>query len=263
MKLVHNCIKVNIYGNKENPALVFLHGFPFDSSMWNNQIEEFMSDYFVVTYDVRGLGDSYVGDGQYTMEAYVNDLCAVIDELGIEKPIICGLSMGGYIALRAVEREKDRFKALILCDTKTEADDDTAKLSRADAINLINVEGLASYANKFIPKCFCEKSIKEMPEVLEDLINKASRQNKVGVKAAVLAMLSRTDTTKALKKIDMPTLIICGAQDEISPSEKMEELSEKITNAVFKKIPKAGHLPAIENPEAFNKAIKAFLKKVK
>jgi len=98
-----NGLAVYTYGNKKNTPIIFVHGFPLDNTMWKNQIKFLQKDYYCITYDVRGLGNSYVGDGQYTMEAYVWDLFSIINELNLNKPVLCGLSMGGYISLRAVE----------------------------------------------------------------------------------------------------------------------------------------------------------------
>ena len=98
MKVSINSLSVNTFGDQNNQPIIFIHGFPYDHSMWENQINFLKEKYFCVAYDVRGLGESYVGDGQYTMEAYVNDLFSIINELKLKRPILCGLSMGGYIA---------------------------------------------------------------------------------------------------------------------------------------------------------------------
>lgn len=263
MKLVNKCIEVQLHGNRENQPIVFIHGFPYDHTMWNAQVNELKNDYYVVTYDIRGLGQSYVGDGQYTMEAYVHDLNAVIDELGLDNPIICGLSMGGYIALRAIESNTDKYAGLILCDTKAEDDDKEAKLKRAAGIDKINVSGLESFVEDFVPNCFAPKSIKEKSDIFEHTLNVARSHNKTGVKGALIAMLSRTNTSKSLNKINVPTLVVCGTNDKLTPPEVMEKMTKKIPNSTYKKVPNAGHMSPLENPEAFNKALRSFLKKVK
>ena len=103
MKTLDNNIQIFQKGDSHNLPLIFVHGFPFDHQMWDKQIEHFSKIYFCITYDIRGLGISPVGDGQYTMESHVDDLFDVMEKLGVVKPVLCGLSMGGYIALRAVE----------------------------------------------------------------------------------------------------------------------------------------------------------------
>jgi Predicted hydrolases or acyltransferases (alpha/beta hydrolase superfamily) len=136
--------------------------------MWKAQIDELSKNYFCVTYDIRGLGESPVGDGQYTMESFVDDLEIIIDKLKLDKPVICGLSMGGYISLRALERMQDKFSATILCDTRSEADNNEGKLKRAAAIKRINTEGLAPFAKDFITNCFGDNYKKTIKKNLKN-----------------------------------------------------------------------------------------------
>ncbi len=123
MKETINGLSVFLEGNNKNKSIIFLHGFPYDHTMWMAQINEFSKDYFCVSYDIRGLGESPAGNGQFTMESFVDDLEIIIDELKLDKPVLCGLSMGGYIGLRALERMQEKFSAAILCDTKSESDE--------------------------------------------------------------------------------------------------------------------------------------------
>lgn len=256
-----NGLSVHSYGNINNPAVVFIHGFPFDYTMWMNQLNSLKEDYYCVAYDIRGLGESYVGDGQYTMEFFVDDLFSIINEMNLEKPVLCGLSMGGYIALRAVERDQDKFSALILMDTKAEADNDAGKLNRARGINKINVEGLGSYVDSSVPNLFAEETPKEMKELYEHVLNHCKTHNPVGVKGCLLAMLSRTSTTTLLKKIKIPTLVMGGSFDKLTPPKEMRKMSEKIKESEFAIVPRAGHLSPLENPAFVNDMLKGFLKR--
>src|SRR3972149_4779485 len=131
----------NIDGNASGQPVVFIHGFPFSQQMWRSQVAELSRDYRVITYDVRGHGKSEVGDSQFTIEFFVDDLIALLDHLRIEKAVVIGLSMGGYIALRAIERHPERFSALGLCDTRSEADSDEGKVKRSANIKLVKTEG--------------------------------------------------------------------------------------------------------------------------
>jgi len=230
--------------------------------MWENQINILKEKYFCVAYDVRGLGESYVGDGQYTMEAYVNDLFSIINELKLKKPILCGLSMGGYIVLRAVERSMEIFKGLILCDTKSEADDDTAKMKRAAAINQINTEGLIKFVDVFVTNCFAEETPKEQEKMFLTTLFKAHKHDPIGIKGALIAIMSRTDTTSFLHKINIPTLVLCGSFDKLTPPPVMRAMSEKIPRSEFAIIPRSGHMTPLENPECVNDLIEGFLKRI-
>ncbi len=256
-----NGLRVFTKGNKNNNTIIFVHGFPYDHTMWNNQIEELKENYYCVTYDIRGLGESYIGDGQYTMEAFVWDLFSIMDGLHIENPVLCGLSMGGYISLRAVEKEQNRFSGLILCDTRSEADNNEGKLVRSNAIDKINVEGVEAFANDFVPKCFHNKTPERMSEMYEKILEITKSQNSIGVKGSLIAMLSRRDTTPSLKNIKIPTLILVGKKDTLTPPKIMIAMADKIKKSKFDIVPKAGHMSPLENPEFVNNKIRRFLEK--
>ena len=186
--------------------------------------DELSEKYFCITYDIRGLGESPVGDGQFTMESFVDDLEIIINELKLDKPILCGLSMGGYIGLRALERFEEKFSAVILCDTRSEADNYEGKLKRAAAIKRINTEGLAPFAKDFIKNCFGDDFKQKNKDEFEKRIAKSLSFDPVGVKGSLLAMLGRNDTTKYLNKITIPGLVICGENDALTPPEVMLSL---------------------------------------
>src|SRR4030066_2358497 len=114
MKKIINGLSIFLSGSNESKAIIFVHGFPFDHTMWQAQVDEFSKDYKCVSYDIRGLGESPAGDGQFTMESFVDDLEIILDEPKLNRPILCGLSMGGYISLRALERIREKFSAAIL-----------------------------------------------------------------------------------------------------------------------------------------------------
>ena len=259
MKFTINSLSVNEFGKKENQSIIFIHGFPYDYTMWENQIRALQKNYYCVAYDVRGLGESYVGDGQYTMEAFVHDLYSIIDEMGLNKPVICGLSMGGYIALRAVEIDQSKFGGLILCDTRSEADNDEGKLKRAAAINMINVEGLDKYVDSSVPRTFSEEAVKRKKKAFVTTMDVAKRSNPTGVKGCLIAMMGRTDTTKFLKKIKLPTLVLSGSFDVLTPPVMMRDMAVKIKGSEFAIVPRAGHMSPIENPSMVNDMIKGFM----
>ncbi len=261
METTINNLQVYTSGDKNNPSIIFVHGFPYDHTMWDNQVGVLKVNYYCVTYDIRGLGKSYVGDGQYTMEAFVWDLYSIIDELKLIKPTLVGLSMGGYIAFRAIEKEQDKFGSLILCDTRTESDNNEGKIKRSNAINQINIDGVEAFVNDFVPGCFHPKTIEKSSEMYESILADCKKQNAVGVKGALIAMLSRGDTTKSLKNIKIPTLVLCGRKDALTPPEIMEGIAKKIKKSKFVVVPKAGHMIPLENPEFVNKNILKFLEK--
>lgn len=262
MKEIINGLSVFLEGNNKSKSIVFIHGFPYDHTMWKAQIDELSKNYFCVAYDIRGLGESPVGDGQYTMESFVDDLESIIDELGLNKPILCGLSMGGYISFRALERMEAKFSAVILCDTRSEADNNEGRLKRAAAIKRINTEGLAPFAKDFITNCYGDHYKKIDKNDFENRIAKSSSFDPIGVKGSLLAMLGRNDTSEYLSKIKIPALVICGEHDALTPPPVMQSMAEKINGAEFVLIKNSGHMSPIENPLEVNKAINEFLNKL-
>lgn len=256
-----NGLNVITYGDPKNKPVIFVHGFPYDHLMWQNQVEFLKENYHCVLYDVRGLGNSIVGDGQYTMEFFVDDLFAIIKDLNLTKPVLCGLSMGGYISLRALERAQETFSAVILADTRADADDNAAKLKRAANINTINTEGLVKFCDMFVTNCFAEETPKEQESVFLNTLYRTHKQNPTGVKGCILAIMSRTDTTSFLPDIRIPALVIAGSFDKLTPPVYMRSMHEKIPGSEFAIVPRAGHMTPIENPDAFNDLIGGFLKR--
>lgn len=260
MKLI-NGLAVYESGNSSHQPVIFIHGFPFDHQMWKNQVEFLKNDYYCITYDLRGLGQSHVGDGQYTIEGYADDLFNLMGELKLENPVVCGLSMGGYIALRAIEKDEKQFGGMILIDTKSAADNDEGRLKRAAGIKKINSEGSEKFIEEFVPGCFGDIALKEMPEVYDKVLKRSLRSNPVGLKGCLLAMAGRTDTTPYLENITIPSLIICGSIDKLVPPPVMREMSDRIKASEFAAVPRAGHLSPLENPEFINDMLAGFLRR--
>jgi 3-oxoadipate enol-lactonase len=249
------------YGNINHIPIVFIHGFPFDHFMWQKQIEFLSREYFCVTYDLRGLGQNPVEDYQFTLEDLVDDLFDVVERSKISKPVICGLSMGGYISLRAVERDESKFRGVILCDTKAESDNDQGKIKRAGAIKKINDEGVDVFTSEFISGLFSEESKKNLSDEYTAVLKRSMESDPRGVKACLLAMAARTDTSGYLSKIKIPALLLCGENDALTPPDVMKQMADKINDAEFHIIKNAGHMSPIENPDDVNYSIISYLKK--
>jgi 3-oxoadipate enol-lactonase len=254
-------IAVHEYGDRNKVPIIFIHGFPFNSTMWAQQIKILKEQYYCVAYDVRGMGETPPGDGQFTIEMFVDDLFAVSDGLDLEWPIVAGFSMGGYIALRAVEREPERFRALILADTKAEADDDAGRLKRANAISSINKDGVEQFVSDFVPLAFSETARQNIPETYNLFLERAQTESPIGVKGCLLAMAARTDTTGSLADIRIPTLLLVGEHDTLTPPEVMRQMQDRISGSAIVHVPKAGHMAPLENPEFVTQGIEEFLEK--
>jgi pimeloyl-ACP methyl ester carboxylesterase len=254
-----NGIAVYEYGDRNNTPVIFIHGFPYNSTMWAQPIKKLKDSYYCIAYDVRGLGDTPPGDGQFTMEMFVDDLFSVMDSLDLDKPAITGFSMGGYITLRAVEREPERFRALILCDTKAGADDDAGRIKRAGAITTIDKEGMEKFASEFVPITFGKNAAQEIPESYNAILEQATNESPLGVKGCLLAMAARTDTSTVLEKIQVPTLLLVGEEDTLTPPSVMQAMHEEIDGSELIAVSGAGHMAPIEQPEIVTRSMDEFL----
>ena len=246
-------------GRASGPTIVLVHGFPFSQEMWTPQVGALDQRHRVITYDVRGHGKSPAGDGQYTIELFVDDLIGLLDHLRIEKAIVCGLSMGGYIALRAIERNPERFRALILCDTQSGVDSNEGKVKRAAAMKTVKQQGAAAYAEGFVKAVFAPATFTTNPEAVKKIKAVIASNPSLGICGTLLALAARTDTTASLSKIAVPTLILVGELDAITPPSAAQAMQEKIRGSELHVIPRAAHLSNLENPQEFNARLLDFL----
>lgn len=249
-------------GNRNGIPIVFVHAFPLNQAMWNEQVKALKGAYRVVTFDIRGFGKSE-STHPYTLEFVVDDLIDLLDKLKINKTVICGLSMGGFVALRALERNPNRFLAAILADTKSEADSDKSKIGRYEALREIQTSGLSTFVDNFIKRSAAPDTQTHNPALFECMIRLAMSNTAVGVQAGLLALTSRTDTTQALEKISVPTLVIQGEYDSVISKDSAKALTEKIKGSEFYLVPGAGHLSNLDNAPAFNARVLDFLAKLK
>jgi 3-oxoadipate enol-lactonase len=249
-------------GAKGAPAVVLLHAFPLSTRMWRPQIDALSGRYDVIAADHRGFGESEAGDGQYTIELFVDDLFTVLDHLHLERVVACGLSMGGYVLLRALEREPARFQGVVLADTRSQADDDAGKLARAASIRAIKSDGVESFAEQFSKKLIGPTSLARRTELRDEVGDMIRRNQVLPICGALLALAARTDTTEALRKLQVPALIVVGEEDTITPPAQSHAMAQAAPGAKLVEIPEAGHLSNLENPDAFNRALLGFLAEV-
>jgi len=261
--ILHRYIDIGI---PSATPVIFIHGFPFSHKMWtftNGQTELLAGTNRVIAYDVRGHGESEVGTGHYSIEFFVDDLVGLMDHLAIHKAILCGLSMGGYIALRAVERHPDRVLGLVLCDTKSEPDGNEAKAKRAASIKNIQINGIKAYAADYIKNVFAPESLEKKQDAVKLIQSIIERTAPISVFGTLLALASRTDTTGSLTSIQCPALILVGEKDTLTPPSAAQAMKEKIPNSQMHIIPDAAHLSNLENPDAFNKHLAPFVSGIK
>ncbi len=253
-------LSVYTQGDSTHQAVIFLHGFPYDHTLWNPLVRVLSKEYYCVTYDIRGLGASSIQDGQYTIDSFVDDLESIMNALKLKQPIICGFSMGGYIVLRALERMQERFHGVILCDSVSQPDSNEGKIKRSKTIKSIDQEGLSPFVETFVNNCFMPWYKQKHPEVIQRWIKRASAFSPKGVKGCLLAMMGRNDMQHFLTAIKLPTLVICGKEDTITPLNAVESMAKTIHNATFVSIEKCGHMSVVEDSQKAIKAMQIFLR---
>jgi pimeloyl-ACP methyl ester carboxylesterase len=264
MYITINKVPINYVEKGETVGLpvIFLHGFPFSHEMWKAQLDVVGKTYRAIAYDIRGHGLSYVGDGQYTIEGHVDDLIALLDYLKLEKVIVVGLSMGGYITLRALERNADRFMAAVLCNTRSEADSNEGRLKRAAGIESVKKEGSAPFAEEFVKLVFATETFRAKPAAVESIREIIEQTPPLSIAGTLLALSARTDTTPSLSNIKIPATILVGEHDTITPPASSQAMHEKIPGSELHIIPQAAHMSNLENPDFFNEKLLSFLKRV-
>lgn len=238
--------------------IVFVHGFPLSSAMWKHQLAEFQTTHRVIIPDLRGFGESTTSGQEATSLAmHADDLAALLDRLVVTEPIVlCGLSMGGYVAFRFWQQHAKRVRALILCDTKATADTEEAAKNRLAMADRVIHEGSQIAADAMLPKLFDAATPQS---VIDETYQVMRTTNPRTVAAAQRAMAARPDSTPLLKTITVPTLVIAGAEDQLIKPDEMQAMAAAIPNSQFVTIPHAGHMAPLEQPAAVNAAIQTFL----
>lgn len=240
-------------------TVVFVHGFPFNKNMWIPQLEALPASVRAIAIDVRGHGNSTMGHGFFSIDVFAKDLLVFLRKTGIERAVLCGISMGGYIALRAYQLQPDAFAGLVLCDTNSLADDNAAKQKRFDTIQSVLKHGKRAFSIGFVNNVFGQKAMAENQKAV-DLIKSSIRRNtESSICSTLLALAARTDTTDSLPSITVPTLVVRGADDRITSREQSDILVSGIPGATYLEIPECGHLPNLEDPTRFNMELMAFL----
>jgi pimeloyl-ACP methyl ester carboxylesterase len=241
--------------------ILLVHGFPLDYTMWTGQIDDLSQNYRVIAPDLRGFGrNEPVTAEAIAMDDFADDLNDLLDSLDVEKPIcFCGLSMGGYVGFRFFEKYGDRLSSLILCDTRPGPDSEEAAKNRRQLAEKVLRSGSETAVEAMLPKLVSRKTNADRPDVLEQLRGMIQTTDPRSIAAALHGMAVRPDSTPLLASITIPTLVLCGAEDALTPPAAMREMAEQIPNAEYVEIPDAGHMAPLENPAAVNAAIRWFL----
>jgi len=244
--------------------LLLVHGFPLDHTMWSAQIDALAAHARVVAPDLRGFGRTPLAAGDeargITMEAYADDLAALLNALAIDEPVLlAGFSMGGYVAWQFVRKYRARLRALVACDTRAAADTEEARAGRLKMAAHVAEWGSGRVAELMGPNLFAPASFEKLRQVVAAVRQVVERTSPAGIAAAQRGMAARPDVTGLLPQIDVPTLVLVGEHDAISPPTEMKSIAAAIPEAELVVIPHAGHMTTMENPAAVNEALVRFV----
>jgi 3-oxoadipate enol-lactonase len=243
----------------EGPAVLFLHAFPLGLVMWDDQVRALEATHTVVRFDARGFGGSPPGEALLTMERVADDAAALLDHADVSQAVVCGVSMGGYGAFAMVRRHPDRLRGLVLSDTRAGNDTEDLRRLRSEQASRVLREGSGAIADAFLPRLVGETTHKERPALVARLREIITANPPRGIADALAGLAARGDSTSTLREVSVPTLLIWGAEDVLSPLEEAEKIKDGIAGSRLEVIPKAGHLSNMENPGAWNAALTAFL----
>jgi 3-oxoadipate enol-lactonase len=261
MKIQVNNTYLGYDDNGIGLPILFLPAFPLNRSMWQGELLTLLSDqrYRLVALDWRGFGESEITNTVSTMELFADDIAGLMDSLGIQQAVLCGLSMGGYAAFAFLRKYPQRVSGLILADTRPGADTPEAQANRENVARIAETQGTGAIADLQVPRVLSEYTRLHHPQVemrVRQMIEAATSQ---GIAAASRGMGQRADSTDLLARIACPTLIIVGEQDALTPPGVAQEYAAQIPDAQLVVITNAGHLSNLEQPEAFVQAIRGFL----
>jgi 3-oxoadipate enol-lactonase len=249
-------VTVDVTG--DGPAVLFVHGFPLDRTLWRPVARTLMG-WRRIAPDLRGMGLSEVPEEGYSMAEYADDLAALLDAVKVDQAVVCGFSMGGYVAFELLRRHRDRVRALVLVNTRAGAEDADGRARRDATIARIRRDGPGFLADEMVPRLLAPSSLQTQPDVVRQARAIVSAQQADGLVGALAAMRDRPDATALLATIAVPTLVIAGSDDQLIPSAESRAMAEAVPNAHFAMIPGAGHLAPMEQAVNTARVIREFL----
>ena len=244
--------------------VVLLHAFPLSAAMWLAQREGLADTCRIVTPDQRGFGGSPLGDDAPSLDHVADDVAALLDSLGLDRVVLGGLSMGGYVAMAFLRRHADRLAGLLLADTKAGADPEPARDNRERIARIVTDDPEATVVvDEILPTLLGESTLRERPLVLGRTKAIVQAAPPAAVAWAQRAMAARPDSFDTLRAVTVPTLVVVGAEDTIAPVAEAAAMVEAVPGARLEVLPAAGHLSAVETPEGFNAALRTLLDRVR
>jgi pimeloyl-ACP methyl ester carboxylesterase len=243
----------------EGLPVVLLHAFPLSSAMWLAQREGLANTCKVITPDLRGFGGSVLDEDEPSLDVMADDVVRLLDREGIERGVVGGLSMGGYVTMALCRRHPDRVLGVILADTKADADQEAARSNRERIAATVLDSGTSVLVEEVLPGLLGQTTVQRRAMVFGRVRGLVQAAPPGAVAWAQRAMAGRRDSFDTLRALKVPVLVIVGEEDEISPRADAEAMVEAVPDGRLAVIEKAGHLSAIEQPEAFNRVVAGFI----
>jgi len=241
---------------ESGPPLVLIHGFGLNRSIWSEMASAYLPAARVILPDVRGHGESDAPAGVYSMDLLAADLAGLLDQLDVEKTVVCGHSMGGYISLAFAARYPNRLAGLGLIASRADADSPEKRAGRYRLAEDVLERGAGVLADSLAPRLSRDPAVVKLAR--EQIMQTKPR----GIIGAALGMAERPDRTAFLTGLDLPTLIAAGEEDQIVPFADAQKMAEGLRQGTFRGLPAAGHMPMVEQPEALGRVLSAFVQQV-
>jgi YbgC/YbaW family acyl-CoA thioester hydrolase len=261
-RLAVNGVNLAVDVRGSGPAILFIHGYPLDHTIWDAQLAA-LEGWVRIAPDLRGMGQSDAPDLGYSMATYAADLLALLTTLGVDRAVLCGLSMGGYIAFEMLRRAPERVRALVLMDTRAEADSPEARKGRDAAMARAREGGAGAIADAMLPKLLARSTAAANPGLVRRVREIMERTPVAGILGALTALKERPDSFPLLPTLgNIPVLVLVGDDDQITPRDRAQAMADAIPGARLVVVPGAGHLTPMEQPETTNRVLTEFLEAV-
>ncbi len=255
MRIQLKSASIHYVDQGHGPAVLLLHAFPLDHTMWESQLARLSLNFRVIAPDIRGFGESQP-PSPWTMEEMADEINEFLDALRIDTCSVAGVSMGGYIALAFWSRYSGRIRKLVLSNTRARADNETEQRARTEMIAAIEQSGAGILPDRMLPRLLQPNPSADAARLVRGMINRA---NAAAAIYAVMAMRDRPDSSSLLHRINCPTMVIAGENDAIIRADDSRAMAEAIPGARFERVPDSGHLSSLENPDEFNRVMLEFL----
>ncbi len=250
-------IAYEVIGN--GPPVVLLHPFPAHHELWNPAAQALVSGYRLILPDLRGHGKSDVGEGPATMEKHAADVARILDHADVGRAVLAGVSIGGYVLFEFWRRYRGRVAALMLIDTRAQADSAEGRAARLQAATDVLERGTEPFVESMIPRLLGETTRRNRPDLVEAAKSMMLKMSPEDVSLVQKGMAERPDSVPTLKTINVPTLVVAGDEDTLSPVADAELMRQNIPGSQMKVIPRGGHYAVWEQHEGVGRVVRQFL----